>query len=99
MFDDTNLNGLYGDPTVAHNAMIAALAAKALGEDLQRLGQMLRAGTRDAFCRAQGEPDRATLQDHPQLAPIALDRSPRAPRWRSAFACHCANPPVWPDMV
>ncbi|CUX81814.1 MAG: hypothetical protein HLUCCA05_03395 [Roseibaca calidilacus] len=32
MFDDTNLNGLYGDPTVAHNAMIAALAAKALGK-------------------------------------------------------------------
>jgi len=32
MFDDTNLNGLYGDPTVVHNAMIAALAAKALGK-------------------------------------------------------------------
>ncbi|NBB97537.1 MAG: hypothetical protein GVY34_05100 [Alphaproteobacteria bacterium] len=31
MFDDTNLDDLYGDPVVAHDAVIAALAAKALG--------------------------------------------------------------------
>lgn len=30
MFDDSNLNKLYGDPTVVHNAVIAALACKAL---------------------------------------------------------------------
>ncbi|MBN2759173.1 MAG: hypothetical protein JXQ79_01625 [Rhodobacteraceae bacterium] len=30
MFDGSNLNDLYGDPSVAHNAMIAALASKAL---------------------------------------------------------------------
>lgn len=32
MFDDTNLDDLYGDPKVAHSATIAALAGKALGK-------------------------------------------------------------------
>jgi hypothetical protein len=32
MFDDTRLDHLYGDPKVAHDALIAALAVKALGK-------------------------------------------------------------------
>ncbi|MCL1627230.1 MULTISPECIES: hypothetical protein [Roseinatronobacter] len=30
MFDDTTLETLYGDPVLAHNAVVAALACKAL---------------------------------------------------------------------
>lgn len=30
MFDCTNLDTLYGDPALSHNAVIAALASKAL---------------------------------------------------------------------
>jgi hypothetical protein len=45
MFDDTSFDRLYGDPILAHDAIITALACKALTkicEDSQKAGESRR---------------------------------------------------------
>ena len=56
MFDDTNLDDLYGDPKVAHNAVISALASKALGKICKESAKTCEA--RRVACSAAHKADR-----------------------------------------